>query len=311
MYYTSRSGGFHEKTEWLPRPRYFCDFGDKGDNKCFKDFKHIYGGYKIVNSTEYENWPVFDMRWEDLPVEELQSTRKSYKNRLFFKQILKVQNGKNFKVTLSVRSTEVHFLLCDEKDVTSANCYWFIIQGWRGKKTVLRKCNKQIPDVINEYPKTPCKDPVVEIEHPDDYHKVLNWNKWTHLTLEKQGPTLYLRNVENGKSDTIIEYSDEADNIDVKYLLGHTKDTTAYYKLHKHQYLRISQPSEDLTAFSVPEVGVKNQKICFSVMLTACQNCWTTFTTFSLGGGKSEYIERFDVPPSYVSKTLAAEEAIR
>ncbi|KAK9883933.1 hypothetical protein WA026_004873 [Henosepilachna vigintioctopunctata] len=302
MYYTTRNGEIYEEAEWLPHSTYFCDFEDRENNECLNDFKNNDGGYKIVNSIEYENWPVFDMRWEDLPAEMLHSTRESDENRLSFTKILKVQDGENLKVTLSLRASEVHFLLCDQEDVTSANCYWFIIQGWRGKKTVLRKCNQQIPDVVNEYPKTPCVDPVVEIKHPD-VPSFLNTKKWNHLTLEKLGQNLYLRNIENGKSTTIIEYSDKADNIDVRYLLGHTKDpTSAYYKLHKHQYLRTSQASSNDIFFDVPEFDVENQEICFSVMLTTCRDCWTTFFAFSTEG--THFIDNIDVPPSYVSKTL-------
>ncbi|KAK9883921.1 hypothetical protein WA026_004861 [Henosepilachna vigintioctopunctata] len=297
MYYTARNGGIYEGTELLPRSPYFCDFED--NNKCVNDFKNNGGGYKIVNSSEYENWPIFDMRWEDLPVAELYHIRKSDTNRLSFTPISKVKHSENFNVTLSVRSTQVHFLLCDKKDVTSANCYWFIIQGWKGNKSVLRKCSKQIPDVVNEYPKNPCKHPVVTKTHPDDYQRFLNFYKWTHLTLEKQGPTLYLRNIENGVSDTIIEYTDGEDVINVEYLLGHTKDSIAYYKLHKHQYLRTSQPSENIIAFNVPVMEVKNRKICFSVLLTTCRNCWTTFSAFFVPEQTIEFIDHLNVRPSY------------
>jgi hypothetical protein len=47
----------------------------------------------------------------------------------------------NFQISLSIRiSTEAHILLCDGDKVQESNCYWFLLMGFGGTQTELRKC---------------------------------------------------------------------------------------------------------------------------------------------------------------------------
>jgi hypothetical protein len=47
----------------------------------------------------------------------------------------------NFQISLSIRiSKQAHILLCDGEIIAESNCYWFLLMGFGGDKTELRKC---------------------------------------------------------------------------------------------------------------------------------------------------------------------------
>jgi hypothetical protein len=71
----------------------------------------------------------------------------------------------NFQISLSIRiSREAHIFLCDGDKVEESNCYWFLLMGFRGNKTELRKCAQgTIPVLSNIAVPKSCQTPIQTI----------------------------------------------------------------------------------------------------------------------------------------------------
>jgi hypothetical protein len=71
----------------------------------------------------------------------------------------------NFQISLSIRiSREAHIFLCDGDKVEQSNCYWFLLMGFRGNKTELRKCARgTIPVRRNIAAHKSCETPIQTI----------------------------------------------------------------------------------------------------------------------------------------------------
>lgn len=77
---------------------------------------------------------------------------------LEFKNVYEIVE-KNFEVSITVKFNEGHIFLCSENwDPPNSKCYWFVLGGWKGEKSVLRKCAANaIPSYV-AYPKGNCSD---------------------------------------------------------------------------------------------------------------------------------------------------------
>jgi hypothetical protein len=71
----------------------------------------------------------------------------------------------NFQISLSIRiSREAYIFLCDGDKVQESNCYWFLLMGFGGTKTELRKCPRgTIPDRRNIAAHKSCETPIQTI----------------------------------------------------------------------------------------------------------------------------------------------------
>jgi hypothetical protein len=71
----------------------------------------------------------------------------------------------NFQISLSIRiSREAHIFLCDGNKVEESNCYWFLLMGFGGTKTELRKCaSGTIPARSKRAAHKSCETPIQTI----------------------------------------------------------------------------------------------------------------------------------------------------
>jgi hypothetical protein len=140
----------------------------------------------------------------------------------------------NFQISLSIRiSKQAHILLCDGDKVEESNCYWFLLMGFRGNKTELRKCARgTIPVRSNITVPKSCETPIQTIMHNNSDSRYLTNKEWRHFELSKKDNILSFKRLNN--KDAIIQYDDGEKVYSVTHVMIHSKDTvTGLWKIHK------------------------------------------------------------------------------
>jgi hypothetical protein len=140
----------------------------------------------------------------------------------------------NFQISLSIRiSREAYIFLCDGDKVQESNCYWFLLTGFGGTKTELRKCPRgTIPDRRNIAAHKSCETPIQTIMHYNSDSRYLTNKEWRHFELSKKDNRLSFRRLNN--KDAIIQYDDSEKVYNVTHMMIHSKDSvTGLWKIHK------------------------------------------------------------------------------
>lgn len=75
------------------------------------------------------------------------------KYELQYLPVYEITNDIEFEIPLSIRiENEAHIFLCDGKEPTVSNCYWFMLDANRGDTIAVRKCSaREVPVKPNEY----------------------------------------------------------------------------------------------------------------------------------------------------------------
>lgn len=177
-------------------------------------------------------------------------------NNLRFENIYEV-SGENFDFTLSVKFNEGHIFLCSENsEPPNSKCYWFVLGGWGGTKTVLRKCEAyRIPNDIS-YASGDCNSFRSYVNVSMNYllsstqfskkfqhtqsEVPFNRNNWKHITIKKLGKVISLTS--HSETFFTLSYTDDEDFYP-KYLYvsnGYTKKTRySEWIIHKCKELSL------------------------------------------------------------------------
>ncbi|KAJ8925506.1 hypothetical protein NQ315_009345, partial [Exocentrus adspersus] len=144
-----------------------CNIGE--NDECTKLY---YNKWSLENSLDgHINQEITDRRWEELKV---------YKTPEVDPKILIVEEGpnlteENLVIPISIRAQEAHIFLC-ENNVTDSNCYWIMLQAWKGDHSAIRVC-KAGAIYVDDFPDEPCSDPVFFARNqvPDKYVNILGY----------------------------------------------------------------------------------------------------------------------------------------
>ncbi|XP_063908384.1 uncharacterized protein LOC135126334 isoform X6 [Zophobas morio] len=232
------------------------------------------------NETRKYGWPcrqsvadeiITDRRWENIQIHKTDYAAVSSKSELQFLKILETESA-NFKVPLSIRtSQEAHIFLCEGETVLS-NCYWFILQGFSGTKSVFRKCLvNTIPTKINVAVESPCDTNKVSKEQESESSKFLTNTTWQHFMLTKNKNKISLSK-QDGQE--ILSYTDNEETYKIRDILIHSKRTVGLWKIHKDKYFTINQTKRTDFERTLSPV---NGKICITTFVRMCKTCKIKF----------------------------------
>ncbi|KAK9883918.1 hypothetical protein WA026_004860 [Henosepilachna vigintioctopunctata] len=284
LFYTLSNGTIKEGTMLIPQSSYDCNLGE--DVRCTREFIKSSNWTNVISS-EYENIPIFDVRWEDLPVGTLSSTEP--------KEIMKLEDTKEFKITLSVRASKIRLFFCDGEDIKTASCYEFSVDG--KNVCILEKSgvNARNPDTTEEKKSVPKSCEKIGDTHTNP--PLIEMEKWRHLTLKKTNKYIYLRRIQNEMNEIIVRHEVQSDFLRIKYMLG-TSENIAYYKLHRYKYLRTTSVSSSSHYPKIKATKITNNEACFSVFMTTCNSCWVDASASLIQNGR-KILKTKMLPPSY------------
>jgi hypothetical protein len=151
----------------------------------------------------------------------------------------------NFEIPLSLRTEmEAHIFLCDGPRPYWSNCYWFMLEAFRGNLSAIRKCEVgSIPHLAQRFPTGPCRTLLTtlkvcsreilkcpklvhNLQHPES-PEYLFADKWSHFKLTKRGNRLSFSQDER----KILELQDE-EEIHVTDMIIHSKLVNGFWKIH-------------------------------------------------------------------------------
>jgi hypothetical protein len=172
---------------------------------------------------------ILDRRWETIPIQKTVTEKNGPL------QFINAENKfeQNFQISLSIRiSREAHIFLCDGDKVEESNCYWFLLMGFRGNKTELRKCAQgTIPVRSNIAVPKSCETPIQTIMHNNSESRYLTNKEWRHFELSKKDNILSFKRLNN--KDAIIQYDDSEEVYNITRMMIHSKDTiNGLWKIH-------------------------------------------------------------------------------
>ncbi|CAG9768086.1 unnamed protein product [Ceutorhynchus assimilis] len=229
-------------------------------SRCFDN------SWIIKNSLSHSriNNLITDRRWEELPTFVTKDIHK-YGMDMYYDKVTTI-NSHNFMLPFSVLiKYEAHLFLCDGPDVSSYNCYWFMIDAWNGKSSAIRVCDSGNIQKQYEGGKPPsgiCGSSTADYKLDAS---ILSKTKWTHLKIVANNYKLKLIN-EEGR--VLINATNLQRNIIPGHVIIHSKRVIGMWKMHTFDYFY--SDSEGTTEF---KLDVGSGQRCLSMLSSMCNKC--------------------------------------
>ncbi|XP_021922810.1 uncharacterized protein LOC110831285 [Zootermopsis nevadensis] len=161
-----------------------------------------WAGWSLSSSLEHPVPPLFDYRWNDLPVIQTSGEYEFFHNN----NVRLPKEKSNWEVTVSVSAEhDAYITLCKGADPFSSSCYWIVLGGWYNIK--VRSAIRRCPQGVNKggFPEDPCYTPVYT-----NYASVVTSDTWIHMTITSTATKEYqeLKVKFAGEDQPFLQYKD-------------------------------------------------------------------------------------------------------
>ncbi|XP_058796277.1 receptor-type tyrosine-protein phosphatase S-like isoform X2 [Phymastichus coffea] len=260
------------KTYLLPRNQKFIYPANDNLNcwmnhtsECSRHW-HGYGNWKFKNSIDSPTAPVTDRRWEDFDELKL--------NHLFRRvDVLPVSGS----LAVSIRgSSDAHFAMCEGKNVIDSFCFYIILGGWKNTRSVIRKCEKGLPESTHTFPEGECAKILVEnlgqvLSSTEWKHFVLKWNFEGEISIAIFDSSSMLLSYQVPKNRTY--FSGERALNGHRYFLHARTSSQMLLKPHVYSY---SLTTERQSKLMSPPIMLPNKYLCVDMSVSLCGKCTMT-----------------------------------
>jgi hypothetical protein len=256
---------------YIPRPdlnSFNCNITD--DNRTRHYFVKTPWELKKPQDSDI-NEIILDERWEEMKT----FLTKHEETRDAPLQFVPVLSGlkSNFEIPLSLRTEmEAHIFLCDGPRPYWSNCYWFMLEAFRGNLSAIRKCEVgSIPHLAQRFPTGPCRTLLTTLKHPES-PEYLFADKWSHFKLTKRGNRLSFSQDER----KILELQDE-EEIHVTDMIIHSKLVNGFWKIHNVDFIYTNESTDQVGLGG--QMRLQDPFLCLSMYVSMCGSCKIVLAT--------------------------------
>ncbi|KAH0814293.1 hypothetical protein GEV33_008498 [Tenebrio molitor] len=196
---------------------------------------------------------------------------------------------KTFVIPFSLRAeSDAHLFLCDKKDLTKSNCYWFQLRHSSTKQTAVRKCiDINLSKVVAQLPQEDGHNCSRNLNRNKVYwENYFNADKWFHFQLRKNGLHFALNQMTDKRK---IVYLQDGD-VDANHLIIHTNRVVGLWKIHTLEYLHTDEEVDDVRLG--PVLHIEHDTICVSLLVSMCPFCQLKLTLKEINSEKQKIAER-------------------
>ncbi|KAJ8668617.1 hypothetical protein QAD02_010280 [Eretmocerus hayati] len=238
------------------------------------------GNWSFATSLDKSMAPVFDNRWEDF---------KEMKMTDHWKIVDRISHAGN--LALSIRgATDAHVAICIANDPSSF-CFYIIMAGWSNSKSVIRKCEKGIPDPASAVPDDECLKILdsydASIISSTEWNTFsIRWNFAEQIELSIYHSQKRILNYSEQKVEKYFEGQSDSQTGNNHYFLFARSSDQMLMKFHIYGFLWTTTTQSKLYSPGTMSTS-PGKNMCIEMSITLCEKCIMTVDFIDSKGQKN------------------------